>query len=49
MDFGYDPIILDPIIELYEEFQKHAQEKMSGLTIEKPYLINEVNKVLLNK
>lgn len=49
MDFGYNPDLITPIIDLYIGFQTQAQEKMSDLSLNKPYLINEVNKVLLNK
>lgn len=49
MDFGYDTKHLQLIQSLYQQFSDVAQEKMKKLSQEKPFLINEVNKVLLNK
>ncbi len=49
MDFGYKKSLIEPVIALYQEFNNHAHEEMEAMTTKKPYLVNEVNKILLNK
>lgn len=49
LDFAYEKKYIDKLIEMYKWFKKHAKHEMTDMTILKPYLIDEVNSVLLNK